>query len=436
MSVAGIGGVADAAPAGSITGYVHAVNGAPINEAHVVAYDNATWEQVGEGYAGADGSYSITIGTGTGTYRVKAQAMGYAAQYYDNVSDPAAATTVTLIAEGDTKGINFSLTQIGFISGIVFEAGGVIPISTARIVAYDNATGNWVDESDSGASAGYYYINLPPGTYRLKSEAAGYLTEWWLNVTSFGAATPVSVIGLDERPYINFTLETVLGVRTDLATHLTTTSAWLNGSLTSMGASRDVTVSFEWGVTAGGPYLKSAADQVRTSIGAISFGLSGLTPATTYYYKAKAVGDAGPVYGEEMRFTTVDNVVPVISLLGCETTATVATVTWTTNEPTTSQIDFGLTEDYGSTTGQSADLVASHSVCLIELSANRTYHYQIICKDASGNRAVTEDHTFTARHLGGMPRWAGVIIVLAVLGLLSAAFVMIYRISISSESHQ
>ena len=179
MSVAGIGGVVVAAPAGSITGYVHAVNGTPINEAHVVAYDNATWEQVGEGYAGADGSYSITIGTGTGTYRVKAQAMGYAAEYYDNVSDPAAVTTVTLTAGGDTKGINFTLTQIGFISGTVFEAGGVIPISTARVVAYDNATGNWVDESDSGASAGYYYINLPPGTYRLKSEAAGYLTEWW-----------------------------------------------------------------------------------------------------------------------------------------------------------------------------------------------------------------------------------------------------------------
>ena len=118
------------------------------------------------------------------------------------------------------------------------------------------------------------------------------------------------------------------------------------------------------------------------------------------------------------------------------TTASVATVTWTTNEPTTSQIDFGLTEDYGSTTGQSADLVASHSVCLIELSANRTYHYRIICKDASGNRAVTEDQTFTTSHLGGMPRWAGVIIVLAVLGLLGAAFVMIYRISISNESHQ
>jgi hypothetical protein len=434
VSVAGIGGAAAAAPAASITGYVHAVNGTPINEAHVVAYDNATWEQVGEGYAGPDGSYSITIGTGTGTYWVKAQAMGYAAEYYDNVSDPAAVTTVTVAAESDTKGINFTLTQIGFISGAVFEASGVTLIPTARIVAYDSATGNWVNESDSRASAGCYYINLPPGTYRLKAEAAGYLSEWYANVTSFGTATPVAIVGPDENPDINFTLGTTLRVTTGPATHLTTTSARLNGNLTSMGASKDVTVSLEWGITAGGPYPNSAADQVRTTIGAISFYLSGLTPGTTYYYRARVDDDGGPVYGEEKSFTTVDHTAPVIYLLGCDTTTSVATITWTTNEAATSQIDFGLTEDYDDTTGQSADLVASHSVCLVDLKAGKTYHYRVISKDAANNEAISADMTFTTAPFGGMPRWAVVIIILAVLAMMAAVFVMIFRTSIGSES--
>jgi hypothetical protein len=438
MSVAGIGGVAVAAPAGSITGCVRAVNGTPINEAHVVAYDNATWEQEGEGYTGADGSYCITIGTGTGTYRVKAQAMGYAAEYYDDVSDPAAATTVAVTAGGETKDINFTLTQIGFISCTVFGAGGAIPIPTARVVAYDSATGNWVDESDSGASPGYYYMNLPPGRYRLKSEAAGYLTEWYANATSFGAATPVSVIGLDGRPYINFTLETVLGVTTDPATCFTTTSARLNGSLSSMGASKDVIVSFEWGITEGGPYPKSAADQVRTTIGAISFDLSGLTPGTTYYFRAKADGDGGPVYGAEKSFTTIDPTAPVISVVTSSgITKAAATITWDTNEAASSQVEYGPTEEYGSTTTLDETKLTSHSVDLSELKAGKTYHYRVLSKDAADNQAASGDETFTtAGPFGRLPRWAAAIVGLAVLGLVGAAYVMIHRMSTSNESDE
>lgn len=436
MSVAGIGGVAVAAPAVSITGYVHTDDGTPINGAHVVAYDNATWEQVGEGYAGADGNYSITTGIGTGTYRVKAQGKGYAAEYYDNVSDPAAATTVSVTAGGDTNGINFTLARIGFISGTVYKADGVTPISTARIVAYDSATGNWVDEGHSGASAGYYYINLPPGTYRLKSEADGYLSEWYANVTSFGTATPVSVVGLNEKPYINFTLRTALRVTTGPATHCTTTSARLNGNLTSMGASKDVTVSLEWGITAGGPYPNSAADQVRTSIGAISFDLSGLIPGTTYYYRARADGDGGPVYGAEMSFTTIDTTAPAISLVTSSgITKAGATITWTTNEAASSQVEYGPTEEYGSTTTLDETKVTSHSVDLTDLKADKTYHYRVLSKNAANNQAASGDDTFTtAGPSGRMPRWATAIIVLAVLGLVGAAYVMIYRISIGSES--
>ena len=430
MFVAGIGGAAVAVPAGSITGYVYADDGTPINEAHVVAYDDATGQQVGEGYAGADGSYGVTTGIGARTYRVKAQAKGYAAEYYDNASGPAAATTVSVIASGEPNGINFTLARIGFISGAVFEAGG-LPIPTARIVAYDSATGNSVDESDSGGGAGDYYINLPPGRYRLKAQAAGYLTEWYANVTSFGAATPVSVVGLNEQPYINFTLGTVLGVTTVPATHITTTSARLNGNLTSMGASRDVTMSLEWGITAGGPYPNSAADQVVTSVGAISFDLSGITPGTTYYYRVRVDDNVGPVYGEEKSFTTLDYTAPVIDLLGCDTTASNATITWATNEAATSQIDYGLTEDYDDTTGQSANLVASHSVCLTDLSADSTYHYRIICEDASGNEVVSRDCTFTTDvYYGGRASRTWKIIGFGVVVVAGAACVMIYSIRI------
>jgi hypothetical protein len=425
-------------PGSSISGCVYRADGlTPIEAARVVAYQKVggAWEYAADGYADSEGSYSITTGTGAGTYKVKAQAVGYAAEYYSRILDPPEVTEIHVSAGGAIAGVNFSLNQIGFISGTVYKADGVTPIPGVHIVAYDSATGGSVDEGFSGTNAGLYYINLSPGTYRLEAEGAGYLAEWYADVTTFGAATPVSVASLSEVPDINFTLETVMLITTLRAFDITETSARLTGNLTSLGAASEVVVSFVWG-TAPGSYTHETPRQVRISRGYISFGLTGLAPGLTYYYMAKAVGDADPVYGGEKSFATIDETAPVMSESICRTTSSIATVTWTTDEPTTSQIDFGLTEDYGSTTGQSADLVTSHSVCLIELSANRTYHYRIICKDASGNAAVTEDYTFrTDSHYGGLASRAwkivGVVVLAVVVGV---AYVMIHRISIGSES--
>jgi hypothetical protein len=422
------------APGSSISGHVYQSDReTPISGARVAAYVKVgdLWEYAADGYADSKGSYSITTGTGKGTYRVRAQAAGFAAAYYCSIPDYAPATEVRVTTGGDIAGIDFTLTEIGFISGTVYRADGLTPISGSQIVAYDNATGDWVGEGFSGANAGHYYINLRPGTYRLKAEAAGYLAEWYADVTTFGAATAVSVAGLNEEPNISFTLQRVLGVTTGPAGNLTTTSARLNGSLISLGMVSDVTVSFIWG-TATGSYPHETPRQVRNSEGPISFELSGLTPGTTCYYRAMAVGNADAVYGEERSFTTVDDAAPVMSEPICMTTSSVATIMWIGNEATKSQIDYGLTEDYDSTTGWSADFVRSQTVKLTELSADSTYHYRIICKDASGNKTVSGDRSFTTdaaltttATVFGMPWWTAACVGLAVLALMAAVYVEI-----------
>ena len=517
-------------PGSSISGHVYHDDGTtPLPTAHVVAYENVTvpgtWTWLADGYSGADGFYTIATGTGAGTYRVKAVATGYAAEYYHNVSDPAAFTPVTVTAGDDTPGIDFTLTQVGYISGTVCKADGVTPISTAQIVAYDSATGNWVDDAYSGASAGYYYINLPPGTYRLMAKALGYTTQWYVNVTTFAAATPVSVVGLKETPNRNFTLKTLLGVTTNDASNLATTSATLNGDLTGLGTAASVTVSFVWGTTAGGPYVQETTPTlVKRATGAFSFDLSSLTPGTTYYYKAKAVGDNtvygaersfaapttspsvttdsatdvwaasarlngklttlgtkgsvtvsflwgttaggpypnetggqertaagaffadlrglgaltkyyykvkavgdGTVYGGEKSFTTIDVSAPEISSVGPSSiTVSGVTITWTTNELATSQVEYGLTEKYGSITTFDSNPVNSHSVDLAGLKAGKTYHYRVISKDAASNRAVSRDDTFTtAARSGAMPTWAWAIVGLAAVGVVCAVAFLI-----------
>ena len=214
-------------------------------------------------------------------------------------------------------------------------------------------------------------------------------------------------------------------VSTSTASSLAATSATLNGNLGSLGTATSVTVSFQWGTTAS--YGSETSTQSVSAIGAFSANLTGLTANSTYHFRAKAVGHGAAVYGADMTFNTPDTTAPVISLVNSTSrTKTGATITWTTNEAATSQIEYGLTEEYGSSTTLDTSLVTSHSVELAGLKAGKTYHYRVISNDAANNQAVSADATFkTAASSGGMPAWAWVIIGLAVVGAVGAAAFLI-----------
>ncbi|MGV8847907.1 MAG: Ig-like domain-containing protein [Propionibacteriaceae bacterium] len=71
-----------------------------------------------------------------------------------------------------------------------------------------------------------------------------------------------------------------------------------------------------------------------------------------------------------------------------------ATVSWTTNEPATSQIDYGTTVSYGSSTALNTSLDTAHTQVIAGLAANTTYHYRVRSTDAAGNSAASGDLTF------------------------------------------
>ncbi len=79
-----------------------------------------------------------------------------------------------------------------------------------------------------------------------------------------------------------------------------------------------------------------------------------------------------------------------------------ATVIWTTNEASDSQVEYGLTTSYGSSSSLDASLVASHAVALSNLQTNKVYHYRVKSKDAAGNLAVSEDATFVTLATGNV----------------------------------
>src|SRR5207247_6531656 len=71
-----------------------------------------------------------------------------------------------------------------------------------------------------------------------------------------------------------------------------------------------------------------------------------------------------------------------------------ATIAWTTDVTSTSQVEYGTTTSYGTLTTLNSSLVTSHSVALTGLSAGTLYHYRVHSKNASGVESISGDFAF------------------------------------------
>jgi hypothetical protein len=95
---------------------------------------------------------------------------------------------------------------------------------------------------------------------------------------------------------------------------------------------------------------------------------------------------------------TLDTSAPTFSSVSSGTPNTAgATITWTTNEYSSSKIDYGLTNSYGTSTAitDSPIGVKSHSVAISGLSSCTTYHYRVRSENQALNETVDSDNTFT-----------------------------------------
>ena len=89
-----------------------------------------------------------------------------------------------------------------------------------------------------------------------------------------------------------------------------------------------------------------------------------------------------------------DTIAPILSALSASPGSQDANVSWTTNEPSDSQVEYGTSAAYGSSTTVAAALVTSHTVTLSGLNAATTYHYRVKSRDAAGNLATSADSSF------------------------------------------
>jgi chitodextrinase len=92
----------------------------------------------------------------------------------------------------------------------------------------------------------------------------------------------------------------------------------------------------------------------------------------------------------------LDTSPPVISSVASSAvTQSAATITWTTDESSDSQVEYGTTAGYGATSTLNSSLVTSHSIALSALLSGTLYHYRVRSRDAAGNLAISTDKTFT-----------------------------------------
>ncbi len=186
-------------------------------------------------------------------------------------------------------------------------------------------------------------------------------------------------------------------------------------------------VSVPWGLPGS---LDNSDDYVDTSLGTLGTAsiapatstlnaagiavvqgwVSGSTPNQGFFISRTSTADIDGLQFDSSEAATVGNrpgltivynlpsgpdiTAPVVSAVASSTTASAATITWTTNEAATSTIDFGTTSGYG-TASSSATATTSHRIVISGLASSTLYHYRISVWDTSGNLATTSDLTFT-----------------------------------------
>ncbi len=364
----------------------------------------------------APGPFSATLSSGlaqNSTYHFQAVASGDGLTVYGDdaifVTAAVGAPAVTTGAESgvtlDSATLNANLDSLGTAANVTvfFQYGATAAYGSTTPEVTANATGAF-SAPVTGLTANT--------NYHFRAVAVGE------GATVYGADRGFTTLG------------TAPAVATDNAGAVGTASATLRGTLTSLGTEASVNVSFEWR-TAGGTWTETIPVQALTAPGAYSAALTLLTSGTTYQFRAKADGYGDPVYGTEVSFTTtaIDSQGPVVSALAASgQTSSSATIEWTTDEPATSQVEYGLTEDYGRTTDEDTNLVTGHSVELTGLEAGKTYYYRVISKDAAGNETISAGTSLeTKSGGGGVAGWVWAVVGVAAVAVVGGGAFLLFR---------
>ena len=207
---------------GTITGMVQDTEGNPITNLQVFATDYTTNDWIAGTNTSADGSYSLRLPAGSYRVRACAECSGvtYQDAFYHDVFDYGDATPVEVVKLQNTPQIDFTLNAVATISGTVYQADGMTPITGIKF-GIEALQGEPCGERQQVAHAetdpvnGAYTIKVPAGANYLRTShiqsgtQIPYLNEWWAvsgSSTACNQAELLTLNGGETREATNFQL--------------------------------------------------------------------------------------------------------------------------------------------------------------------------------------------------------------------------------------
>jgi hypothetical protein len=265
------------------------------------------------------------------------------------------------------------------ITGISATAGGNVTDAgcgtiTARGICYGTATNPDITgtKTTETGTTGAFSSNIagltPATTYYYRAYVTSSVT------TSYGAEFSFT------------TLAVAPTVVTNAATSVSGTGATLNGTVNANNSSTAVT--FEYGLTIayGTTVTATPATVTGTSGTSVAYLLSGLTPNTTYHFRAVGVNVGGTTNGSDLTFTTSTVLPTVVTDAATLITSTGATLNGTVNANNASTavtFEYGTTIAYGNVVTATPATVTgvtgtTVSYALSGLEPNTTYHFRAV----------------------------------------------------------
>ena len=307
---------------------------------------------------------------------------------------------VTTYASDSTKSLRAS-APAGAQAGDVLTATIGFGSSGAKSQPTLTAPAGWTlasrtNQGKVGALAVYHHVY-----------AAGESAYTWTTSTSVGGVVSVAAFGgVDTANPIDASAGRSITQRSSsIATPSVTTSSPGDMLVAGYFGYRGAGGGTAWTPPSGMAELADASNSSGSRSGSVaaaeqpSAGATGAKTATTSAAQDYAVATLTALRPKSGATSSA----PTISAVraGAITTAG-ATITWTTDQASDSEVEYGPTTSYGATTQRDTTLVTSHSSNLAGLAANTVYHYRVKSRNAAGDLAVSPDFTFQTG-----TRWRG-----------------------------
>jgi uncharacterized repeat protein (TIGR02543 family) len=196
-------------PMGSIGGFITASDEfTPLENVQVIAYkwhfdeeeNHGYWEAVSTSWTSVDGSYMLE-GLDEGSYRIGFfDGIGsYAFEYYGESSDLAAAQDIEISEADQLVGLDASLAEAAYMTGLVIDSGGT-PVDSVCVEAYrwSDTDESWTYASGTSTDSNGSYVlsGLPNGKYRVGFfdwDRGSYATVYYNNTYDFESADDIQI---------------------------------------------------------------------------------------------------------------------------------------------------------------------------------------------------------------------------------------------------